>query len=53
MLTGVFDPPPASMTIPWGYALVLLMSVCAAGAVAAMVGTRRTRRDPVEVLRTS
>ena len=53
VLTGVFDPPPAAVTIPWGYALVLLVSVCAAGAVATIVGTRRTRRDPLEVLRTN
>jgi putative ABC transport system permease protein len=53
VLTGVFDPPPASVTIPWGYMLVLLLSVCAAGAAAAIVGTRRARRDPLEVLRTS
>jgi putative ABC transport system permease protein len=53
VLSGVFDPPPASMTIPWAYVLALLMSVCAAGAVAAIAGTRGSRRDPLEVLRTS
>jgi putative ABC transport system permease protein len=52
VLTGVFDPPPAAMTIPWGYAALLLLSVCVAGAIATVVGTRRARRDPLEVLRT-
>lgn len=37
LLTGVFDPPPAAMTIPWSYiALVLLVTV---GSVAAAART--------------
>jgi putative ABC transport system permease protein len=51
VLTGVFDPPPAHLAIPWGYlALVALV-----GAVGLMLATtlsvRATRRPLAEQLR--
>ena len=51
VLTGVFDPPPASLSIPWLYLAVT--SLIAAGAIAAAAGltARRSQRPPVEVLR--
>jgi putative ABC transport system permease protein len=51
VLTGVFDPPPAVLAVPWGY-LVAVAAVTVAG-VAAVSGsvTRRTARPPIESLR--
>jgi putative ABC transport system permease protein len=51
VLTGVFDPPPDSLSVPWGYlgALVLL-TVGAVGAAGA-VTLRALRRPAIEELR--
>ena len=51
VLTGVFDPPPAVLAVPWGY-LVAVAAVTVAG-VAAVSGsvTRRAARPPIESLR--
>ncbi|MFJ1608147.1 ABC transporter permease [Streptomyces sp. NPDC088253] len=52
VLTGVFDPPPASLAVPGGY---LALTACAASAavlVAALNGVRRAAGRPaVEELR--
>jgi putative ABC transport system permease protein len=51
ILTGVFDPPPEHLSIPWTY-LVALGLVTAASIVAATVGTlRATRRPALEIVR--
>jgi len=51
VLTGVFDPPPASLVVPWGYVGLLLASAVAS-TVAAVLGARRASRRPdVEALR--
>jgi putative ABC transport system permease protein len=51
ILTGVFDPPPEHLSIPWSY-LVALGLVTAASIVAATVGTlRATRRPALEIVR--
>ncbi|HEV7622946.1 MAG TPA: FtsX-like permease family protein [Amnibacterium sp.] len=51
VLTGVFDPPPAALAVPWGYlAAVALVTVAGVAAVSATV-TRRTARPPIESLR--
>ena len=36
VLTGVFDPPPTSVSVPWGYvgALAALVATCLAAAAA-------------------
>jgi putative ABC transport system permease protein len=51
VLTGVFDPPPDALAIPWGYlggvALVTVAGVAAAGAVT----LRSLRRPAIEELR--
>ncbi|GAA2076413.1 ABC transporter permease [Actinomadura alba] len=51
ILTGVFDPPPAGLTVPWAYlGLVVaigLIALLAAGAAA----IRAVRRPPLTVLR--
>jgi putative ABC transport system permease protein len=51
ILTGVFDPPPESVTVPWGYlgvvAALTIASVLAAGALT----LRALRRPAIEELR--
>ncbi len=51
VLTGVFDPPPSSLSLPWLY--LLAVSACAVGAIAvgAAYVSNRTRRNAREYLR--
>ena len=51
VLTGVFDPPPAALAVPWGY--LTLTAVIALGAIGAtaLLSTRRSVRPTVEYLR--
>jgi putative ABC transport system permease protein len=52
ILTGVFDPPPSSLSVPWGY-LVAVGGVALGAIVSAGMGTVRKARVPhMEVLRT-
>ena len=50
VLTGVFDLPPSSIAVPWGY----LIGVAAVAAVAALIAgaatIRSVRRSGVSVL---
>ena len=51
VLTGVFDPPPTSLAVPWTYlALVVAGAVASVLAVTVMV-TRRARARARELLR--
>jgi putative ABC transport system permease protein len=51
VLTGVFDPPPAAITVPWVYlAGTALITVVALGAAAASA-LRRGDRPPLGILR--
>ena len=51
VLTGVFDPPPDVLSVPWGYlAAVVLLTAGAVGASAALT-LRALRRPAVEELR--
>jgi putative ABC transport system permease protein len=53
LLTGVFDPPPEGLTIPWLYLAILATAIFAA-TLAAAVATQVTLRRPViEALRDS
>jgi putative ABC transport system permease protein len=53
LLTGVFDPPPQGLTIPWLY-LVLLAASMMAATFAASIATRAILRRPIAaVLRTA
>lgn len=49
--TGVFDPPPSSLTFPWLY--LLAVAACAVGAIAlgAAYVAGRTRRHARDYLR--
>ncbi len=51
VLTGVFDPPPAALSVPWGYLAVVAGVAIAAVLVAGMMTIRRAQRAPVTVLR--
>ena len=51
VLTGVFDPPPTDVTVPWSY-LGATAGVCVVAlAAAAEVAGRRRRGNAVELLR--
>jgi len=51
VLTGVFDPPPSVIAVPWGYLTITVLAVVAALAVAALVSARASTRPAVEELR--
>ena len=52
VLTGVFDPPPEALSIPWLYLIVVLLAGCAATAAAVMIARAVTQRRAVQELRT-
>jgi putative ABC transport system permease protein len=51
ILTGVFDPPPEQLSVPWGYLAGLLVAVSAAIAIAGSAMLRAIRRPAMAVLR--
>jgi putative ABC transport system permease protein len=51
VLTGVFDPPPSSLIVPWGYVSGTILATLAALALAAWNTVRLARRPPTSVLR--
>ncbi|MEU1229522.1 FtsX-like permease family protein [Streptomyces sp. NPDC005828] len=51
VLTGVFDPPPATLAVPWSYLAVTAAATIAALTAAALHAARRSSRPPVEELR--
>jgi len=51
ILTGVFDPPPEHLSVPWPYLGGLLVAVGAAIVVAGVGMLRATRRPAMSVLR--
>jgi putative ABC transport system permease protein len=52
VLTGVFDPPPASLAVPGGYLTLTACAATAAVLTAALNGVRRAAGRPaVEELR--
>ncbi len=53
VLTGVFDPPPASLAVPWSYLAWLVFAALVAVAAAAVIAVRAARQSPVTVLRAS
>ncbi len=51
VLTGVFDPPPSALSVPWAY-LATVAAVAVAALVLTCFGTiRRARTAPLTVLR--
>ena len=51
VLTGVFDPAPASLAYPWTYLLVVVGVALAAVAIASQRAIRAARRPAIEILR--
>ena len=51
VLTGVFDPPPTTLAIPWSYLLAVLAAAIAAVSLAINRAVRGARRPAVEMLR--
>jgi len=51
VLTGVFDPPPSAIAVPWGYLAITMIAVVAALGIAALVSARASTRPAVEELR--
>lgn len=51
VLTGVFDPPPAHLAVPWTYLIVVAVVSVAATLAAAELTVRWTRRPIAEALR--
>jgi putative ABC transport system permease protein len=51
VLTGVFDPPPDFLTIPWVYLLAVGLAVVATVLAAGLITLRALRRPAIEELR--
>jgi putative ABC transport system permease protein len=51
VLTGVFDPPPATLAVPWAYLLAVLAVSGISAAIACVAAGRHARQPGVEVLR--
>jgi putative ABC transport system permease protein len=51
VLTGIFDPPPTAATLPVGYLLALLASVCAATELVVLALRRHGSRGGISQLR--
>lgn len=51
ILTGVFDPPPDRLFVPWAYLLLLFVIVTAAVAAAGVTAIRASRKPALEIIR--
>ncbi|HEV7717377.1 MAG TPA: ABC transporter permease [Arsenicitalea sp.] len=51
VLEGVFDPPPESLSVPWGYLALVLAGGSTAVLIAVVNALRETRISPVQRLR--
>jgi putative ABC transport system permease protein len=51
MLTGIFDPPPETLAVPWGYLAILGMAAIASTVVAVVTLRTCSRRQVLEALR--
>lgn len=51
ILNGVFDPPPATLAVPWAYLSLVAAVAIAAVLIAATAAIRSTRRPTVQLLR--
>ena len=52
LLTGVFDPPPQALTVPWFYLAVLLLAGCLSTIIAVIIGQKVSSTRTIEALRT-
>jgi putative ABC transport system permease protein len=51
VLTGVFDPPPAALAVPWAYLTFIAAVATIAVLIAGAATLRRARTAPLTVLR--
>ena len=51
VLSGVFDPPPAQLSVPWAYLGVVAALAVLGLVIAATAAIRAARRSPLTVLR--
>ena len=51
VLTGVFDPPPDALAVPWGYLAAAAALSLSATAIAAALTLRTLQRPSIDVLR--
>jgi putative ABC transport system permease protein len=51
VLTGVFDPPPAHIAIPWVYLVTVALVAVVTMVIAAGAGIRMLARSPISILR--
>ena len=51
VLTGVFDPPPEALAVPWGYIAALVAAAAASTVLAIAITARATRASVVSALR--
>lgn len=51
VLTGVFDPPPEALSVPWPYLGVLLIAASVSTGTAVLVMQFASKRTGVEGLR--
>jgi putative ABC transport system permease protein len=51
VLTGVFDPPPEALVVPWGYIAALVLAAAASTALAVAITARATRASVISALR--
>ncbi|WP_067571739.1 ABC transporter permease [Nocardia acidivorans] len=51
ILTGVFDPPPSSIAVPWAYLLTVLVLTVTALAVVSALTARAAQRPAIAILR--
>jgi putative ABC transport system permease protein len=51
VLTGVFDPPPSGLAVPWGFLAVFLVAIVGSAVAGSLFVLRQARRAPVTALR--
>ncbi|MDQ1486914.1 MAG: putative transport system permease protein [Actinomycetota bacterium] len=51
VLTGVFDPPPAHLAVPWGYLVALAAAAVGSLAIGALSAVRSAMRTSLSALR--
>ncbi len=51
VLTGVFDPPPATLAVPWPYLAAVAVIATGSAAVATALAQRHARHPQLELLR--
>ncbi len=51
MLTGVFDPPPESMSVPWIYLVILIFAAAVSTIVAVLLAYRQSHHSGITVMR--